>query len=352
MIGPTWEIYLTVTLSKSVFSNLQLSQLIISQGVSWLKSKKLLKSRIFALHCSFLQVLNHAQNGTVVIRNWMHDSVKLGIRFDGDPPYGFGYKGTMSANVVWNCGGLQVKGDNHTIVNNLVFSRHAEPSSRGIGCTLCVPKYDRMFPDLINRHTITAHNAGDPHSINGGNWRGGHPPMKNSSVFPLPGPAYGNVQSVVRYEVRDWENFDFRPRWNSTYCQLVNGSTAGPYACDKLREFSYWIPGRQTYRASTPVPPDGCQTARQDMDVLMWLPALNVDTQQVVYGTAPPGADCSPIDFDANQQMFFSTTFSNVSNVFYFPEKLQVNTTYCWSVHSVLRSGANVGGDTWSFKTL
>ena len=72
-------------------------------------------------------------------RNWLHDalverSTKWGLRFDrvnadcfGVPPAAnpsqntWAYHGTMEANVVWNCNGLMIKGNNHTITRNTVF---------------------------------------------------------------------------------------------------------------------------------------------------------------------------------------------------------------------------------------
>ena len=71
-------------------------------------------------------------------RNWLHDalvarSTKWGLRFDrvnqecyaysppGTTENTWPYHGTMVENVVWNCNGLMVKGNNHTIVRNTVF---------------------------------------------------------------------------------------------------------------------------------------------------------------------------------------------------------------------------------------
>jgi hypothetical protein len=67
----------------------------------------------------------------------LHDALverspKWGLRFDrvnqecyGNEPSSGGntwaYHGTMENNVVWNCNGLMVKGNNHTINRNTVF---------------------------------------------------------------------------------------------------------------------------------------------------------------------------------------------------------------------------------------
>ena len=61
--------------------------------------------------------------------NWCHDSIKYGIRFDGE---GAGHTGYIHHNVVWNCeGGIMVKGGElsggisvggHFVYNNTVFN--------------------------------------------------------------------------------------------------------------------------------------------------------------------------------------------------------------------------------------
>ena len=71
-----------------------------------------------------------AQQTNVKIRfNWCHDSIKYGIRFDGE---GAGHTGYIHHNVVWNCeGGIMVKGGElsggisvggHFVYNNTVFN--------------------------------------------------------------------------------------------------------------------------------------------------------------------------------------------------------------------------------------
>ena len=77
------------------------------------------------IHC----MVNQQPN--VKIRyNWVHDTIKYGIRFDGD---GEGYNGYIHHNIGWNCeGGIMVKGgmlDNngnsvggHFVYNNTFFN--------------------------------------------------------------------------------------------------------------------------------------------------------------------------------------------------------------------------------------
>lgn len=71
-----------------------------------------------------------SQQTNVKIRfNWCHDSIKYGIRFDGE---GAGHTGYIHHNVVWNCeGGIMIKGGElsggitvggHFVYNNTVFN--------------------------------------------------------------------------------------------------------------------------------------------------------------------------------------------------------------------------------------
>jgi hypothetical protein len=71
-----------------------------------------------------------AQQPNAKVRfNWVHDTIKYGIRFDGD---GEGYNGYIHHNVGWNCtGGIMVKGGmlvdgvsvgGHFVYNNTVYN--------------------------------------------------------------------------------------------------------------------------------------------------------------------------------------------------------------------------------------
>merc|ERR1711988_184321 len=84
---------------------------------------------------------------------------------------------------------------------------------------------------------------------------------------------------AIEEQLRDPRNLDFRPRVGS----LVDKKKAGAYAAS---EKQYWIPGRQEWRASVPVPPNKCTTAKPDLD-LMFLPAYGCDTHSVYLGSQP-----------------------------------------------------------------
>lgn len=96
----------------------------------------------------------------------------------------------------------------------------------------------------MNQKTVIRQNAADV--ANGGR-----------SSWPLPGIVTKNVIGPVRPEVMDADNLDFRPRVTSKY----NADSVGPYRYDPRNRF-YWIPGRQLYKADTPVPPNGSTTVK------------------------------------------------------------------------------------------
>merc|ERR1712070_629762 len=76
----------------------------------------------------------------------------------------------------------------------------------------------------------------------------------------------------VGSQIRDPLNLDFRPREGST----VAAASAGPYDLSETAADGgarYWIPGRQEWRASAPVPPHGSVSAQPDLD-LVFLPGF------------------------------------------------------------------------------
>ena len=63
-----------------------------------------------------MQISPGAQNGVILTHNWVHDSPKKGLRFDGNG-HPLGIHGYQGFNVVWNIHGnseMYPKGDNHT----------------------------------------------------------------------------------------------------------------------------------------------------------------------------------------------------------------------------------------------
>ena len=99
------------------------------------------------------------QQPNIKIRfNWCHDSIKYGIRFDGE---GAGHTGYIHHNIIWNCeGGIMVKGGElnsgvtvggHFVYNNTVFN-----------------SFDQGKNDIMALNTQGKDSNGDPIDINFG----------------------------------------------------------------------------------------------------------------------------------------------------------------------------------------
>ena len=282
---------------------------------------------------SAVQTQTGAQTDAVLENNWVHSSPKYGLRFDGQPPR-VGRNGTMRANVAWNCSGLMVKGDAHTVVNNLAFDKRSAKGEdhQNQGCTLCVLRNVRENPVPINNETVVEYNAAD--FANGGKHEG--------KLYPLAGRVVKyNVLGDVRREVMDADNMDFRPRFNSSYAKYG----VGPYSPNSLK---YWIPGRQLYKASTPVPPDGSKIVRPDRRALMWLNGYGAQMHRLYFGTnaervsvATPSSPDHVADLD------------NGDNVCHLSSSaVEPRVTYYWRVDAVLKGGEIFKGDVWRFTTL
>ena len=223
-----------------------------------------------------LQARSLPQTNSVMQQNWVHDSPKYGLRFDGEPPK-TGRNGTMLRNVVWRCNGMMVKGFDHKVFNNLVFHKYNERGDndkQGFKCTLCVLRYVRSNPGPINDGTVTIRNVAD--KANGG--------YHNDVLYPIAGYAQDNVLEDAKTEVVDAYNMDFRPRAGSR----VVAKNAGPY--DFNQKKYYWIPGRHEYKASTPVPPDG-STVKPGRDAVMWLNGFGATAHAVYFGTEREAVD-------------------------------------------------------------
>ena len=93
---------------------------------------------------SGMQVQVKRQTKLVFEQNWIHDSPKYGLRFDGAPP-NVGKYGSMIRNVIRKTNGMMVKGDFHKVDHNLMFHKYSKRGDEDgqIGrCTLCVLRYE------------------------------------------------------------------------------------------------------------------------------------------------------------------------------------------------------------------
>ena len=169
--------------------------------------------------------------------------------------------------------------------------------------------------------------------------------IKGGGLFPVAGRVVENNQfkSNISQQITDHKNFDFRP---------VKGSEAalkgqGPYQYGEQMT-NYWIPGRQEYKASTPIPYDGSVTVKSSRrDAIMFLQAYGCQTHVIYFGDRKKIIENAQDDKDES----YLGTLKNGSNVIYLPKALDKLTTYYWRVDAVTESGVVYKGDTWQFTT-
>ena len=252
-------------------------------------------------------------------QNWLHDalvarSTKWGLRFDrvnsecyGNVPSGGGntwaYHGNMERNVVWNCNGMMIKGNNHSILRNTVFDTSplnfesdgqardiAVYSWKDFGTCEC----DDSF--CLNDHQ-TCCVAGDSNTFENansvflGNGMDGFLSMTGGSEAIPDTSAVDAAFAVLRSEnnsagalfeqLRDPHNLDFRPRPGSIWAQKGIGAYDPVVAGEH-----YWIAGRQEWRPSTPVPPDGAVRVKPDADLMFLSATGNVQAYKVLAGSS------------------------------------------------------------------
>ena len=169
----------------------------------------------------------------------------------------------------------------------------------------------------------------------------------------------------VGLQMRDPRNLDMRPRDGTPLAQ----SGSGPYgrnistlppgadAATNLRRDSggcgegsngssyYWIPGRRSWRAGSPVPPDGSTDVAPDLD-LMFLPGSYAarsatTTHRVFVGTSI--AAMTPV----------GPALTHGCNVQKLPRSpLPLGSSWFWRVDEIKNSGsrATVHGEVWRFR--
>jgi hypothetical protein len=283
-----------------------------------------------------VQTTINAQNGTVLFQNWAHDTQKFAYRFDREQKANasWGYNGTMRANVAWNTNGIMVKGDHHTIDDNLAFDNQNGSSNNTVD--LIVLGQPGQGAPGENKHTVVNNNIaqnGSSASRQGG--------------FPLPGIHQNNVQENVREILRDPDNLDFRPKANSTILKM----SIGPYGEESQKGGGvYWIPGRQYPTATTPVPPNGTTTAKCDAH-LMWLAGYQATSHQIYFGTDVDAVRHATMSFPE-----FKKELKMPANI-YDPGSLRRQVWYAWRVdvvpHSVTKGTTSnmraLMGTVWQF---
>jgi hypothetical protein len=265
-----------------------------------------------------IQISTGAQNGIHISYNWIHDSPKKGIRFDGngDPMGVYGYVGF---NVVWNIQGnseIFTKGDNHTITNNVAWD-----DNDAKGCTLCVPSSNSGNP--MNTKTVVVNN-GASHMAGGG------------------GLIENNYESQeVKQQMVDTGNHDFRPVKGGGFTE--GSQIRGAYNLGES-SLTYWIPGRKLYRTSYPIPQDGVTVSFERRYVISQTGYL-ADQHHFYFGETFEEVDMAKKEDDT-----FKMTLYGDDNIFELPQ-LEAERVYYWRTDA--QKGSYVyKGDVWSFFTI
>lgn len=287
---------------------------------------------------SLIQVSVAAQDQSKTRYNWVHNTVKQGLRFDNKntPNAPWGENGNMHHNVAWKTDRIFFKGDKHYIYNNLSFDNHLND--------LIVSSNTSIQGH--NHKTITRNNLSNKFS--------GHR-SKPGKDYPMPGIVdhnwSGNFKGVdIRTQLRDPDNLDFRPKKDSELVDagaLIKGKNieylgeAPDIGAYEYGDINYWIPGFQDKIASVPVPPNESSTVKPDAD-LMWLKAYKSNVSDVYFG-----ASFDEVNKATKVSALYMGELSN--NIFTPPTKLIKGNTYYWRIDSKTNKG-KLKGKVWSFK--
>lgn len=274
------------------------------------------------------------QNGTILENNWCYDTMKWGMRFDRvmSKNATWGYNGTMRSNVIWKTRGMSVKGDNHTIQNNLAFDN-------------VTTLYDLLIlgspgsgVEGENEHTVTTGNILQ---------QGACTQEMRPKCQHIPGTFTNNVAGDVRKLLRDPDNLDFRPKRGSDL--ITKG--IGPYGQESMEHGGvYWIPGRQQLVASMPIPPSGTLTAKCDAH-LMWLSGYGAESHDLYFGTDKSTISKANSTSPHDNVSYFGHLKAPTNVVEVGRDKFEPGKTYYWRVDA-RQSTKNILniGHVWEFQ--
>jgi len=271
------------------------------------------------------------QNDVDISHNWAMDSPKYGIRFDTPSTVGkkIGHDGYIGHNVVWNTNGIMVKGEKHTIENNVALDLYSGAKR----CTLCVIYKLRKDPVIMNNGTTAINNAGD--QVDGGRnvW------VKGVN-YAIAGDVVDNNYSGkdVKTHMVDPDNYDFRPISGGPL-NPAGKPTIGPYEPESN---TYWIPGYKSRKPSVPIPKDGA-TVASTRDVVMFLEGYEADSHNFFFGSNETLVQNSTV----GDLEYKSSLTVDEGNVFELPSLVPGN-KYYWRVDAV-KDGKIQIGDIWSF---
>lgn len=263
------------------------------------------------------------QAGTEIAYNWVHDSDKAGIRFDGvEGASKMGQDGQVHHNVVWNTQFSIIKGDRQATYNNTMFNNQIvdliifNKESAG-GVNHQSETLNNLIETLQGRKSGTQEQLVVPGTV--------------SSNIEVP----NQVESYLRGAI--WG--DFRPisdllidkgAANSVLANITYQGVAPDIGAYEDGE-AYWVPGHVTQVATNPVPFNNSANVATSVELL-----FNIDKNSsytVLFGTELGGLT----ELTPQEGRYFATA-------------LNPNTTYLWRVDSQVDGGSNEG-TMWRFTT-
>ena len=266
-----------------------------------------------------------------VIECWGRDTGKLAFRLDGDStiPLKVGDGGLFSHNVAINTSGIHTAGNGHVVeYNTAVDGTYIKAGDATVSFMFQKPG------DPLNKTWSFASPVLE--SKNGSKGEGVTALFESNAA-----DAFAQGQSISKNNViggfdagialRDVWNLDFRPCPDTAIAR--NGAGAYNASVGKI----YWIPGRQLWQPSTPIPQHGSMVARLDTD-LMFLGALHA-TQHVVYFGNSSGR---------LEAIAHLTGEENLADIGQY--NIQAKHRYYWRVDAIVQ-GRVIVGQTWHFTT-
>ena len=300
--------------------------------------------------------------GSRVVRNWVYDCNRQGVRFDYSgtgilrPDGKVHGDGLYLRNVTWNTQPNQVKGDRHVVLNNTIVSCNRYPDPKAEAMNMSVQGFKAMHEIEGNADSLTRNNIANltHRSWNlKGKTRTRKDGYEQPGAYVLPGVNDHNLrQPGAAYTyLRDPQNHDFRPKRNPRVVDagavvskgeikspvvqfaglkyLGGAPDIGAYEHGAKR---YWIPGRQGPTATSPVPRDGAVDVPLDAD-LMFLEAYRCTKHEVHFGEAP-------------DKLLPIAELNDATTNIVRPPALQAGKTHFWKVVN-----GNQSSPVWSFAT-
>ncbi len=357
------------TISHSTVSNSGTSHGVVSMGGNYTVEYSELFNTGFAQEDGgALQVRSGQQFQSVLRYNWIHDQRQgKGIRMDAIYPakvaedYGFG--ATIYNNVVWNSGGIAVKGREHSIFNNTLFNNH----NKGAGDLLLLDEKNYHPHSSVceeygcSRDSVVVNNIANNIST-------------ARKVYTDPAmrgwiPQYlnnfnGNITTTeVSSILRDINARDFRLKSNatayiSTGIEIPTNPTIthvieqersstnleyGAYEYGTGRQ--YWIPGFTEHKPSAPIPSDTAVDILKSQD-LIWRHAYGAQEYHVYLATDLTGVENA-------EQTDSSGVYRGIVPVkdnSFSAGSLSGATTYYWRIDTI-KGGRIIKGNVFSFTT-